>query len=109
MDLDTWLLKTIGSAIGVLISMVMIRPKNWLNALYRAALGTVAGAIFAPSVMGLFWFLQGDDADHYLQAAALSGFVAWFVLEFIARMISSEDTLKRLLEEIMRIRGSDKK
>jgi hypothetical protein len=105
MDWNIWLLKTAGSAFGVLISMVMIQPKNWVNAIYRALLGTGAGVIFAPSMMGLFWFLQGSDPDHYVQAACISGFVCWFVLEFIARMISKDDTLRRLLDELLRLKG----
>ena len=47
----------------------------------------------------------GDRGETAFQAACISGFVCWFVLEFIARMISKDDTLRRLLDELLRLRG----
>lgn len=105
MDLNIWAAKLFGSIIGVLISMVMVAPKNTANGLYRILLAPIAGVIFAPSVQGLLWFLNGTALEHHMAAACAAGFGCWFVLEFTARMLSSEDTLRRLLEEVLRLRG----
>lgn len=106
MDLNIWAAKLFGSVIGVLISMVMVAPKNTANGLYRILLAPIAGVIFAPSLQGILWFLNGTAIEHHMAAACAAGFTCWFVLEFTARMLSSQDTLQRLLEEVLRLRGN---
>ncbi|SFV31417.1 hypothetical protein SAMN05216456_1334 [Devosia crocina] len=105
MDLSIWAAKFFGAVVGVLISMVMVAPKSTANGLYRILLAPVAGVIFAPGVQGIFWFLQGSTLEHYMAASCFAGFSAWFVLEFTARMLSSDEWLTRLLEEVLRLKG----
>lgn len=105
MDLNVLAAKFFGSVIGVLISMVMVAPRTTANGLYRILLAPVAGFIFAPSMQGLVWFLQGSTLEHHMAAACAAGFTCWFILEFVARMLSKEDTLRRLLEEVLRLSG----
>lgn len=112
MDMTIWAAKFFGSVVGVLISMVMVAPKTTANGLYRILLAPIAGTIFAPGVQGMIWFLDGSTLEHHMAAACAAGFMCWFVLEFIARMMSSDEWLTRLLEEVLRLKGkppSDKK
>lgn len=108
MDWPSLAAKFVGSAFGVLLSMVFVAPANTRNAMYRMLLAPLAGVIFAPSMQGLLWFLAGSQLEHYVAAGCAAGFVVWFVLEFVARMLSRQDTLQRLLEELIKIR-TDKK
>jgi len=108
MDWQSWAAKFFGSVFGVLISMVMVAPKNSRNAVYRILLAPVAGVIFAPSIQGLVWFLQGSTLEHHMAAGCAAGFTCWFILEAAARFLSSEDTLRRLLEEMVKLSGKDK-
>lgn len=105
MDMTIWAAKFFGSVVGVLISMVMVAPKSTANGLYRILLAPVAGTIFAPGVQGMVWFLHGSTLEHHMAAACAAGFMCWFVLEFIARLISSDEWLTRLLEEVLRLKG----
>lgn len=104
-DKDAWLAKAVGSFCGVLISLVMIAPEGTKNALYRVVLGFVSGVIFSPTVMSLFPWFRGDTIEHHLAAGTLAGFSVWFVLEGLARILSSRKTLQRLIEEMLRIRN----
>ena len=105
MDFNIWAAKLFGSVVGVLISMVMVAPKNTRNGAYRILLAPIAGVIFAPAVQGVLWFLQGSAIEHHMAAACAAGFSCWFVLEFTARMLSSEEWLRHLLEEVLRLKG----
>lgn len=105
MDLKVWAAKILGSIVGVGISMIMIAPRSVQNGIYRAFLGTVAGIIFAPATQRVLWFLDGDELEFHVAAACATGFVVWFVLEAVARFVSSRDTLRRLLEEMVRLGG----
>lgn len=105
MEHSIWAAKFFGSVVGVLISMVMVAPKGTANGLYRILLAPVAGVIFAPAVQGIVWFMQGSTLEHHMAAAAAAGFSCWFVMEFIARMLSSDEWLTRLLEEVLRLKG----
>jgi len=111
MDTIPWAAKFIGSVIGVLISMIMVAPKNTRNAIYRGVASVPAGVIFAPSAQAAMWFLQGSSIEHHLAAGCFTGFTCWFILEATARFLSTEDTLRRLLEEMVRLsgKGGDKK
>ncbi|MDR3414977.1 MAG: hypothetical protein P4L83_02225, partial [Nevskia sp.] len=62
-----------GTIVGVLISMVMVAPRSWRNAIYRALCSVPAGFIFAPAMPRLLWFLQGDDWDMRMAAACAAG------------------------------------
>lgn len=108
MDLQIWAAKFFGSAFGVLLSMLFVAPTNTRNALYRILFAPIAGLIFAPAVQNLFWFLQGPGLEHHMAAGCAAGFSCWFILEFMARMLSSREWLQRLLDEILRIRGDKK-
>jgi hypothetical protein len=105
MEWSIWAAKMFGSVIGVLISMVMVAPKNTRNGAYRILLAPIAGVIFAPGVQGMLWFLQGASLEHHMAAACAAGFSCWFILEFIARMLSREEWLEHLLEEVLRLKG----
>ncbi|GLQ09263.1 hypothetical protein GCM10007913_11950 [Devosia yakushimensis] len=105
MDLSIWAAKFFGSVVGVLISMVMVAPKNTRNGAYRILLAPIAGVIFAPAAQSVLWFLQGSTIEHHMAASCFTGFSCWFILEFTARMLSSEEWLRRLLEEVLRLRG----
>lgn len=105
MDYSIWAAKLFGSFFGVLVSMVMVAPKSTVNALYRILLAPIAGVIFAPSVQGLIWFLNGSSLEHHMAAGCAAGFTVWFILEFTARMMSSDEWLTRLLEEVLRLKG----
>lgn len=105
MDYSIWAAKFFGAVVGVLISMVMVAPKSTANGLYRILLAPVAGVIFAPAAQGVLWFLQGSTIEHHMAAGCAAGFVCWFILEFTARMLSSEEWLTKLLEEVLRLKG----
>ena len=109
MDYEPWAWKTLGSIIGVGISMVMIAPRSVKNGIYRAFLGTVAGIVFAPATQNLVFWLQGDSPDMLVASACATGFTVWLILEAAARFLSTKDTLRRLLEEMVRLKGPDKK
>ncbi|HTJ58027.1 MAG TPA: hypothetical protein VL418_10740 [Devosiaceae bacterium] len=105
--MDPWLAKIVGSIIGVSISMIMVAPRNWANAVYRGACSIPAGVIFAPAVQKILWFLDGSGLEFHLAAGCAAGFSTWFVLEATARFLSSKDTIRRLLEEMVRLGGPD--
>lgn len=105
MDYSIWAAKLFGAVFGVLLSMVMVAPKSTANGVYRILLAPIAGVIFAPAVQGMIWFLQGPSLEHHMAAACTAGFTCWFVLEFTARMLSSEEWLTKLLEEVLRLKG----
>jgi len=107
LDHIPWAAKFIGAVIGVMISMIMVAPKSARNAVYRAAVSVPAGVIFAPSAQSAFGFLQGTTIEHHLAAGCATGFACWFVLETTARFLSTEGTLRRLLEEMVRLSGKD--
>lgn len=108
MDFQIWAAKFFGSAFGVLLSMLFVAPTNTRNALYRILFAPIAGLIFAPAVQNLFWFLQGPNLEHHMAAGCAAGFSCWFVLEYIARLLSSREWLQRLLDEVLRLRGDKK-
>lgn len=105
MDLNIWAAKFIGSAFGVLLSMVFVAPTNSRNALYRMLCAPIAGVIFSPATQALIPFLRGDGLEHHMAAACAAGFSCWFILEAGARMLSSRQWLEKLLEEVLRLRG----
>lgn len=105
MDWQVWAAKFVGSAFGVLLSMVFVAPTNSRNAMYRILLAPIAGVIFAAPMQHIFWFLDGEGIENYMAAACAAGFTSWFVLEATARMMSSQVWLERLLAEILRLRG----
>lgn len=100
-----WAAKFFGSAFGVLLSMLFVAPKNSRNAMYRILFAPIAGVIFAPATQGAVWFLQGESLEIHVAAACAGGFTCWFILEFVARSMSSREWLEKLLEEILRLRG----
>ncbi len=104
------IVRFLGAFAGVLLSMVMIPPDNTRSAFYRIGLGTVAGFIFAPTTQRLVPFLSGDHANDWLAAACATGFVVWFILEALARWISTPDTGRKLIawvERRMGVRGNN--
>ena len=107
MDWQVWVAKTLGAIVGVGISMVMIAPRSRINGVYRAFLGTVAGVVFAPATQNLVFWLHGDSIEIIVAASCATGFTVWFILEAAARFLSSKDTLRRLLEEMVRLKGPD--
>lgn len=110
MDWSIWAAKFFGSAFGVLLSMLFVAPATTRNGLYRILFAPIAGVIFAPAVQQLFWFLAGTSLEHHIAAGCAAGFTAWFILEFVARMMSQREWLEKLLLELLKIRsGSDKK
>lgn len=104
----TWVFKSMGALAGVLASLVIVAPESTKNALYRAIIGVVMGVIFSPATQNLVFFLDGDGLEHHLAAGAATGFTVWFILEGVARLLSSRDTVTRLLEELLRISGRKK-
>jgi uncharacterized membrane protein len=98
--------RVIGAMVGVMASLIMVAPEGTRNALYRALVGVTMGVIFAPladSLPMMAW-MSGEDLDSILARSALTGFVIWWVLEVIARLLSSNDWLVSLLRETARLR-----
>ena len=108
MDWQTLAAKFFGSAFGVLLSMLFVAPTNSRNALYRILFAPVAGVIFAPATQSMVWFLQGDKMENHMAAGCATGFTCWFVLEYVARLMSTRQWLEKLLEEVLRLRGPGK-
>ena len=108
MDWQIWAAKYFGSAFGVLLSMLFVAPATSRNALYRILFAPIAGVIFSPAIQNLLWFLQGPGLEHHMAAACAAGFTCWFVLEYVARLMSSREWLQKLLDEILRLRGDKK-
>lgn len=100
---SSWFSKLFGVVLGVGISMVMISPRSVKNGIYRAFVGTIMGFVFAPAMQNLIPWLRGDTPDIMVAAACATGFVVWFFLEGLARFLSSKDTIRRLLEEMVRL------
>jgi len=105
MDLNIWAAKFFGSVFGVVLSMVFVAPSTHRNAIYRILFAPIAGVIFAPATQSLVWFLQGSSLEHHMAAGCAAGFCCWFILEFVARMMSSRQWLEKLLEEVLRLKG----
>jgi hypothetical protein len=105
MDWSIWAAKFFGSAFGVLLSMLFVAPATTRNALYRICFAPIAGVIFSPAMQSAVWFLKGDKLEHHVAAACAAGFTCWFILEFVARTLSSRQWLEALLEEILKLRG----
>lgn len=108
MDWQIWAAKYFGSAFGVLLSMLFVAPATSRNALYRILFAPIAGVIFSPAIQNVLWFLQGPGLEHHMAAACAAGFTCWFVLEYVARLMSSREWLQKLLDEILRLRGDKK-
>ncbi|MBN9347132.1 MAG: hypothetical protein J0I48_13185 [Devosia sp.] len=108
MDWQIWAAKYFGSAFGVLLSMLFVAPATSRNALYRILFAPIAGVIFSPAIQNLLWFLHGPGLEHHMAAACAAGFTCWFVLEYVARLMSSREWLQKLLDEILRLRGDKK-
>lgn len=95
--------RLIGTAIGVLASLIMVAPTGTKAALYRVLIGLTMGYIFAPT-MDQIWglaFLSGDELDLVLARGAAAGFAVWFILEAVARFLSSTDWLVKLLRQLV--------
>lgn len=105
---NPWAAKLVGTIIGVGVSMVMISPRSARNGIYRAFIGMVMGLVFTPATQNLIPWLRGDTSDIIVAAATTTGFTVWFVLEAAARFLSSKDTMRRLLEEMVRLGGPPK-
>jgi len=105
MDLYVWAAKFFGSVIGMLISMVMVAPAPRRTGFIASCSRRLRASSFAPSMQGLVRFLQGSTLEHHMAAACAAGFTCGFILEFVARMVSKEDTLRRLLEEVLCLSG----
>ena len=99
--------RLMGAFLGVLASMLMVAPEGTKNALYRSIGGLVLGFVFSPVIPNIYFmsWLGGDDFYMTLARATFSGLVVWFVLEFIARMLSSTEWLEKLAKEILANRG----
>ena len=108
MDWQIWAAKYFGAAFGVLLSMLFVAPATNRNALYRILFAPIAGVIFSPAIQNLIWFLQGQGLEHHMAAACAAGFTCWFILEYVARLMSSREWLQKLLDEILRLRDSKK-
>lgn len=100
---SSWAAKALGTIIGVGVSMVMISPRSARNGIYRAFIGMVMGFVFTPATQNLIPWLRGETPDIIVAAACTTGFTVWFVLEAAARFLSSKDTMRRLLEEMVRL------
>lgn len=105
----------IGTLIGVMASLIMVAPAHSKAMVNRVLVSITMGFIFAPAVplFGLFGvvpfaFLSGEGADMIMARAAACGFCVWFVLELIARMLSSTEWLERLLKGILEARAGNK-
>lgn len=97
--------KVVGVLAGTLLSLVMVAPASTRNALYRILFGSLGGVIFTPVTQALIPVFRGDHFEILVAAAAATGFTCWFILEFIARIMSSRNTLARLLEEVLKLKG----
>ena len=100
--------RALGAFIGVTASMIMVAPESTKNAFYRGVVGLVMGFIFAPTASQVLWFLEGDTLEHVAARAAATGFGVWFILEGVARLLSSKTTVTGLLKEFLRIKESKK-
>lgn len=99
------LAKAVGVFAGTLLSLIMVAPESTRNAFFRVVVGCVSGVIFTPITQQLIPVFRGDTFEILVAASAATGFTCWFVLEFIARIMSSRNTMARLLEEVLRLRG----
>tara|TARA_R110002020_G_scaffold266238_10_gene481153 strand:- start:2116 stop:2463 length:348 start_codon:yes stop_codon:yes gene_type:complete len=101
------IVRAIGSAIGVIASMIVVAPAGTRNALYRGLVGAVMGFVFAPVAPHLWGldFLAGENLDVVLARGAAMGFVIWWILELIARLLSSSEWVDRLVKELARKRA----
>lgn len=104
--IPTFLMRALGAFIGVLASLIMVAPKGTRNLLYRTIVGVIMGVIFSPVMDDIFGlgFLSGPELDHVLARAAACGFSIWFILEFIARALSSQEWMERLAREFLRLK-----
>jgi len=105
--LEAWLFKILGAFMGVVASLVIIAPLSVRNAIYRGIVGLTMGVIFAPilSNAGWFSFFHGPGNEMIMARSAAMGFVIYFVLEIIARLLSSEQVISALVDELIRLRA----
>jgi hypothetical protein len=116
-NIQTWILRGLGTLLGVLVSLVIVAPEHTKAALMRVAVGVIMGFIFAPTIphwsfLGLgapASFLAGEGSDLVLARGAATGFVIWFVLEFVARLMSSTEWLEKMVKNLvaMRTKGAE--
>ena len=99
------LAKAVGVFLGTLLSLVMVAPENTRNAIYRVVFGGIGGIIFTPITQALIPVFRGSSFEILVAASAATGFTCWFILEFIARIMSSKLTMARLFQELMKLRG----
>lgn len=98
--------RALGAVLGVLASLIMVAPESTRGAFYRVLVGVTMGFIFAPVVpnLPLMGFLSGDTTDVALARSAAAGFSIWFVLEALARFMSSTDWIVRTLKAMSELR-----
>lgn len=101
-------LRFLGTLIGVLASVIMVAPDHTRAAFGRVMVGVSMGIIFAPTIpaWGAFGlnplsFLTGPQGEMIMARSAACGFTIWFILEFVARMLSSTEWLEKLARTIL--------
>lgn len=102
-----WVLKVIGATLGVLASLIIIAPISLRNGAYRGMVGVVMGVVFSPVITQIGWLssFHGTTMELVVARSAFTGFVVWFILEIIARALSSDKVIESLVAELIRIRG----
>jgi len=103
-------IRLLGAVAGVIASVMMVAPEGTKNALYRVWVGVTMGVIFSPVVpkLPLMGWLAGMGTDAMLARAAFTAFVIWFLLEAIARLLSSNEWLTRLARDFLSRGGKEK-
>jgi len=105
-----YIVRAFGAFMGVLASLVIVAPLSMKHAFYRGLVGISMGTVFAPVIQNvpmLGWF-HGESLEFIIATAALCGFVVYFILEIIARLLSSEKVITVLVNELIRLRNNNK-
>lgn len=88
-DLITLATRLVGSTCGSVTAIIMVVPEDSRSGFLRILVGVILGAIFAPTMANLLWFLDSEGWDHNLASGAASGFLVWFVLESTVKLLKS--------------------
>lgn len=103
-------IRLIGALLGVLASLIMVAPDGTRHAFFRVLVGITMGFIFAPTVhqLPMMGFLSGNGTEFILASGTAAGFAVWFILEAVARLLSSTDWIVKTLRALVEMGGRGK-
>ncbi len=99
---ETISLKVLGGLIGSILSVSVLIPQTYRQAILRVLAGIMSAILLGELVSGSIF---GDAAgQHLLAGSGLAGFGGWFAFGVIARTAARWDTLRDAANDIRKIK-----